>query len=78
MTTRFLTVFLWVLSITLNAQILPVEQYDDLNGYIEDQTVGIRHIKDVNGVLNKFLGTWKGSFDGKQLEIVIKKRTRDH
>lgn len=63
--------------IELQAQILPVEQLNEVTGVIKDQIEGIRHVKDVNGVLNKYLGTWKGSFNGKEYEINIKKYTRD-
>ncbi len=71
-----LTIYL-LTSLYSMAQTLPLEQYNDLTGNLEDNAAGITYIKDVNGVLNKFVGTWKGSFDGKQLEIVVKKYTRD-
>jgi len=61
-----------------NAQVLPVEQLNELTGKVHEQITGITHIKDVNGVLDKYVGTWKGTFDGKELELVIKEYTRDH
>jgi hypothetical protein len=60
------------------AQILPVEQLNEVTGKVSDQIEGIKHIKDVNGVLDKFVGTWKATFTGGEIEIVIKKYTRDH
>lgn len=70
-----------MLSSSLMSQILTLEQLKEVKPEdrvtFYDQINGIRHIKDVNGVLNKYVGTWKGSFDGKQLEIVFKKYTRD-
>ncbi len=69
-------------SLGLNAQILPVEQLKEVTteekSSFYTQAKGITHIKDVNGVLNKFVGTWKGSFNGKQLELVVKKYTVDY
>ncbi|MFY0630975.1 MAG: hypothetical protein JXR05_11375 [Flavobacteriaceae bacterium] len=69
-------------STSLTAQILPVENLklvkpEDRRTFYT-QIEGITHIKDVNGILDKFVGTWKGTFDGKQLEIVVKKYTRDY
>ena len=66
-------------TICLPAQILPVEDLNEVTGTsAEEQIQGIRHIKDVNGVLDKYVGTWKGTFDGKQIELVITKLTRDY
>ena len=73
-----LIIYIIIVPINLTAQILPVEQLNELTESVQDQVDSITHIKDVNGVLDKFVGTWKGSFDGKQLEVVIKKITRDH
>ena len=65
-------------SVSLQAQILPVEQLNEVTGKIHEQIYGIKHIKDVNGVLDKFEGTWKATFPNGELEVVIKKYTRDH
>ncbi len=70
-------IYLLLGTLNLVAQIKPVEQIDESKGEIETQIKGITHIKDVNGVLDRFVGTWKGTFDGKRLEIVVKKYTRD-
>lgn len=75
---KLLVVCLTILSLSISAQILPVEQLNEATGKVSDQIEGIRHIKDVNGVLDKFEGTWIGQFNGKQIKIVIKKFTRDH
>ena len=75
-------VLLWILCILVlsysEAQILPVEQLNEVTGKVSEQIEGITHIKDVNGVLDKFEGTWKATFTGGEIEIVIKKYTRDH
>ena len=67
-----------ILSTSMSAQILPVEQLNEVTGKVSEQIEGITHIKDVNGVLDKFEGTWKATFTGGEIEIVIKKYTRDH
>ena len=64
--------------VSFYSQILPVEQLNELTGKVYEQISGITHIKDVNGVLDKYVGVWKGTFDNKELELVIKKYTRDH
>jgi hypothetical protein len=51
-------------------QIVPVEKSI---GYMEAQN-GIpkgTYLKDVNNLFNKYLGTWKGSFDNKNYTFVI-------
>lgn len=35
------------------------------------------YVKDVNNVLSKFLGTWKGTYNSKHYEFKISKRTID-
>lgn len=62
----------------LSAQILPVEQVNEVTEKVSEQIDGITHVKDVNGVLDKFVGTWKANFTGGEIEIVVKKYTRDH
>ncbi len=73
---------LLILSIHLKAQILAVEELKETTleekSSFYTQIQGITHIKDINGVLDKFVGTWKGAFDGKQLEVVISKKTIDY
>lgn len=64
--------------VSISAQTLPVEQLNEVTGNVSEQIEGITHIRDVNGVLNKFEGTWKATFSSGELEIVIKKYTRDH
>lgn len=53
-------------------QILPIE---DAYIYIENQDVGIpeniTHIKDVNHLLDKYVGTWIGSYDNKTIELRV-------
>ncbi len=63
-----------VFTLSCKAQILPVEKVID---YIENEDLdmpeNITHIKDVNNLLNKFVGTWEGTFDNKSFELLISK-----
>lgn len=37
------------------------------------------YVKDMNGLLNKYIGTWKGTYEGKSYEItVVKKENVDY
>lgn len=67
-----------LIATSLSAQILPVENLNEVTGSFQQQTEGIRHIKDINGVLDKYVGTWRGTFNGKQIELVITRVTRDY
>ena len=68
-----------VINISCKAQnILPIER---MINYIEDEDKGllddgISYVKDVNGILNKFVGTWKGSYQNKNYEFKISKNTK--
>lgn len=72
-----------VLSLTsCIAQIIPVEQqkhyYDINNDDDDDNDIDIAdgtYFKDVNGVLNEFVGTWTGTFNEKVFELRIEKIT---
>ena len=63
-------------ALSCKAQIIPIENYinyiDAENG-IPDNTT---HIKDVNNLLNKFVGTWVGTYDSKSFEFQITKVTQ--
>ncbi|WP_166924639.1 DUF6705 family protein [Flavobacterium poyangense] len=57
-------------------QIVPVEkmiEYRDADTEIPDRT----YLKDVNGLLDKYLGTWKGTYDSKSFTFVITKAKHD-
>ncbi len=58
---------------TLKAQmIIPVE---DFYKFDQPELPENSYIKDVNNVLDKFEGTWKGTYDNKNYEINIVKST---
>lgn len=75
---KIITLTFLMIGTILTAQILPLEQLNEVTGKVSDQIDGIKHIKDVNNILDKYVGTWKATFTGGEIEIVIKKYTRDH
>jgi hypothetical protein len=68
----------YILLITLftvlscKAQIIPVE---DFESYTQELPDGV-HVKDINNLLDKFVGTWVGTFDNKDYEFRVLKYTR--
>jgi len=62
-------------SIHYGQQIIPVEDLYSLrtNGTLPNGTFSI---KDVNNVLLRFTGTWKGEYDSKKYEIRIERVTQ--
>ncbi|MDA9339550.1 hypothetical protein N9Q68_01110, partial [Polaribacter sp.] len=65
---------LMVLLTTLScrAQIIAVEDFENYNQELSEGT----HVKDVNNLLDKYVGTWKGTYDSKNYEFMIIKYTR--
>lgn len=51
--------------------IIPIEKFEDYTSELPDGA----HVKDVNNLLNKYVGTWKGVYDGKNYEFKIVKHT---
>lgn len=64
-------IILTIFTTALNAQTLSLEtmaQYEPGNMPKAD------YAKDLNGLLNKYVGTWKGTFEGKTYEFNIIKK----
>ena len=61
-------------TISCKAQIIAVENYNNYNNDLPDGA----YIKDVNNVLGKFTGTWKGTYNNKNYEFRIIKYTEDN
>lgn len=61
-----------LLTLSCKAQILPIE---NAYIYIENPDVGIpeniTYIKDVNHLLDKYVGTWIGTYDNKNIELRV-------
>jgi hypothetical protein len=66
------TLFCFLAIISCKAQIIAVEDFKDYPNELPDGA----YIKDVNNVLSKFVGTWKGVYDNKNFEFKITKYTR--
>ena len=59
------------------AQILPLEKLGELRRIGEGAPEGTTYIKDVNNLLGKYVGTWKGIYGDKSYEITFVKHI-DH
>src|SRR5699024_8529723 len=69
---------LFIVSLSCKAQynnIVPLENYYSY-GEGKNQVPQGTYFKDVNNVLNKYVGTWKGEFDGKQYTLKAHKSSR--
>jgi len=53
--------------ISCKAQIIPIESYHEYPTDIPDGA----HVKDLNNLLDKFLGTWIGVFENNSIELYI-------
>ena len=56
------------------AQIIPIDEYNYYEKGDESLKKGT-YLKDVNGILDKYVGTWKGTYKSKQYEFRAVKRT---
>ena len=72
---RLLYILCFMTSLSSIAQTYPVENVSLLDKDRDIKLQGITHVKDINGALNKFIGTWKGIKDGKTYEFKITKIT---
>ncbi len=71
--------FIILLNLSCKAQtILPLEEVakylDSGNGIPKN----ITYIKDVNNILDKYLGTWKGTYNSRNYEFIITKYTSNY
>ena len=70
-------VMLFLIIASCKAQsILPIEEVVNYRDSGTGIPKNITQIKDVNGLLNKFIGTWKGIYNNKNYEFRIVKNTR--
>src|SRR5690606_1739518 len=72
---KILLITLLILTaLSCKAQIIPIEE--DINYRINEIEIPDgAYIKDVNHLLDKFVGTWIGTFDNKSYEFGITKLT---
>ncbi|CAL2087599.1 DUF6705 family protein [Tenacibaculum sp. 190524A05c] len=66
--------FIILISISCKSQIITIENLVDYNSDLPEGA----YIKDVNNVLNKYEGVWKGVLDNKTYEFRIIKKTQEY
>ncbi|OSY87101.1 hypothetical protein WH52_13155 [Tenacibaculum holothuriorum] len=62
------------ITISCKAQIIAVENFEDYPNELPDGA----YIKDVNNVLGKYVGTWKGTYNNKNYDFKIVKYTENN
>ena len=65
--------FLILTTFSCKAQIVPVEQVIDTYDNVEEGVT--TYIKDVNNVLDDYVGIWKGTQDNREYTFIITERT---
>ncbi|AYN05474.1 DUF6705 family protein [Flavobacterium sp. 140616W15] len=55
--------------------IVPIEKLAEYMREEKDVPESVTYLKDVNGIRDNYIGTWKGNYNGKNYELVFKKRT---
>jgi hypothetical protein len=61
--------------ISCRAQILPIEEEINYLNTEDGFPDNITHVKDVNNLLDKYVGTWIGTYNGRIYEFIITKVT---
>lgn len=67
-------VLILLIILSCKSKIIKVENFENYNSDLPDGA----YIKDVNNVLDKYVGTWKGVFEGNNYEFRIIKKTEDN
>lgn len=67
--------FIILLNLSCKAQILPVENKVNYINTENGIPKNITYIKDVNNILDKYVGTWKGTYNNRNYEFIILKIT---
>ena len=65
----FISLIVLIFSLSGKSQTIPVEGYVDYKYEFSDWA----YIKDVNNVLDKFVGTWTGTYDQKNYSFFVTK-----
>lgn len=68
---NLLVIILALLSISCNAQIISLESFAQCSA--TSNCPNFNYIKDTNNSLDKNVGTWKGTYNGKTYELQFKK-----
>jgi hypothetical protein len=65
----------FISSLSCKSQIIPIEKEIEYQNQGKSYPAGTNYIKDVNNLLDKYTGTWKGALDGINYEIQVIKAT---
>ncbi|MRX47276.1 DUF6705 family protein [Pedobacter puniceum] len=70
----YLSILIILISLTVQAQvIISLEQAEAYLGTPDGIPEDVTYVKDVNNILPKFVGIWKGTADGKIIELHLNK-----
>jgi hypothetical protein len=68
--------FLIVCNLSCRAQsIVPIEKLGEYIREEKDVPESVTYFKDVNGIRDKYVGTWRGTNNGKNYELIFSKIT---
>ena len=74
--TNILTIFLALLAISCKSQIMSLEETAQCQA--NPNCAGYTYTKDINNTLSKYVGTWKGVYNGKIYEMKFNKSLYDN
>ncbi|PTS95531.1 hypothetical protein DBR27_16995 [Flavobacterium sp. HMWF030] len=57
-------------------QIIPVEKMIEYRN-LDTEIPNGAYLKDVNGLMNKYIGTWEGTYDKRKYTFIINKKKHD-
>ncbi|UKB86314.1 hypothetical protein LF887_11980 [Chryseobacterium sp. MEBOG06] len=66
---KILFIIIITLSKVINAQTVSLEFMAQCRADPSVCVENVEYVKDINNLLNKYVGTWKGTFDGKNYEF---------
>ena len=79
---HIILVFITLVSISCKAQvvtnpttIIPIEEYFENYRQPDNEVPDGAYIKDVNNIFDNFLGTWNGTWEGKNYSFIITEQT---
>lgn len=65
--------FILFSTLSCKAQIIPIESKKNYIGTGISLPDNVTYIKDVNNILDRYVGIWKGDYDGKNYQLIITK-----
>ncbi|MCV9934692.1 hypothetical protein OIU80_20620 [Flavobacterium sp. LS1R47] len=67
--------FLIVCNLSCKAQsIVPIEKLGEYMREEKDVPESVTYLKDVNGIRDKYVGTWRGTYNGRNYEVTFTKK----